>query len=48
MGFLYNFNFFVVGFETQLMTETLAVTLLFGSGHPVPTAFFRESALGRF
>ena len=28
MGFLYNFNFFVVGFETQLMTETLAVTLL--------------------
>lgn len=28
MGVLYNFNFFVVGFETQLMTETLAVTLL--------------------
>lgn len=28
MGVLYNLNFFVVGFETQLMTETLAVTLL--------------------
>ncbi len=30
MGVVYNLNFFVVGFETQLMTETLAVTLLLG------------------
>ena len=30
MGVFYNLNFFVVGFETQLMTETLAVTLLLG------------------
>ncbi|NOR14933.1 MAG: hypothetical protein GQ544_04450, partial [Candidatus Aminicenantes bacterium] len=30
MGALYNFNFFVVGFEIQVMTETLAVTLLLG------------------
>jgi hypothetical protein len=29
MGVLYNLNFFVLGFEFQLMTETLTVTLLF-------------------
>lgn len=27
-GILYNFNFFVVGFELQIMTETLSITLL--------------------
>ncbi len=29
MGVMYNLNFFVLGFEIQLMTETLTVTLLF-------------------
>ncbi len=29
MGVLYNLNFFVLGFEIQVMTETLTVTLLF-------------------
>ncbi len=28
VGILYNFNFFVVGFELQIMTETLSITLL--------------------
>lgn len=28
MGIVYNFNFFVVGFEFQILTETLSVTLL--------------------
>ncbi len=27
-GILYNFNFFVIGFELQIMTETLSITLL--------------------
>jgi hypothetical protein len=30
MGIVYNFNFFVVGFEFQIMTETLSITLLLG------------------
>ncbi|MBN2246517.1 MAG: glycosyltransferase family 39 protein [Candidatus Aminicenantes bacterium] len=28
MGIVYNFNFFVIGFEFQIMTETLSITLL--------------------
>lgn len=30
MGCIYNFNFFVVGFEFQILTETLSITLLLG------------------
>ena len=30
MGIVYNFNYFVVGFELQVMTETLSLSLLLG------------------
>ncbi len=29
MGIFYNFNYFIIGFEFQLLTETLSITLLF-------------------
>ena len=35
MGMIYNLNFFVVGFELQVMTETLSITLLLAVMIPV-------------
>lgn len=39
MGMIYNFNFFVVGFEFQIMTETLSITLLLAVLIPVLKIF---------